>query len=93
MKPAIDSSKVKGEPGTGYEAAEGKGPFQCGNCHYFRPSEASCGQATMVQVSKLPRTTGGRVQVEAAGCCEYVERKGSARRTAFQDAAKRRAQR
>jgi hypothetical protein len=83
----IDSSKVKGEPGTGYEPPAGKGPFECGNCHYFRPGNSSCGQETMRKVSKQPRVDGGRVQVEAQGCCEYVERKGSGKRDAFREAA------
>lgn len=86
---AIDSSKVKGEPGTGYEAPDGRGPFQCSNCHYFRASNSSCGQATMLKVSKQPRVEG-RVKVDPAGCCEYVERKGSAKRAAFEDAHKAR---
>lgn len=80
----IDSSKVKGEPGTGYEAPDGRGPFQCSNCNYFRGG--SCGQATMMERSKQPRVDGGRVKVDPAGCCEYVERKGSAKGDAFKQA-------
>ena len=72
--PAIDESAVKGEPGTGYEDPNGKGPFQCGNCEYFRDN--SCGQKTMMKVSKRPRTPEGRVKVKAEGCCEYVDRIG-----------------
>ena len=68
----IDSSKVKGEPGTGYEPSNGKGPFACHNCEFFR--DGSCGQETMIKISKLPRTAGGRVQVDPLGCCEYVDR-------------------
>lgn len=89
MKLEIDSSKVKGEPGTGYEPPDGKGPFECANCAYFRSADSGCGQATMKSVSKLPRLDDGRVKVEAQGCCEYVERKGSAKRKAFQDAHRR----
>lgn len=74
---AIDSTKVKGEPGTGYEPPNGKGPFKCGNCHYFK--DGSCGQETMMQLSKQPRTDGNRVQVDPEGCCEYVERVGQSR--------------
>lgn len=84
----IDSSKVHGEPGTGYEPPEGKGPFQCSNCHYF--DGASCGQSTMMKVSRQPKVEGGRVKVDPAGCCEYVERKGSARKDAFKAAAETR---
>lgn len=82
----IDSSKVHGEPGTGYEPPAGKGPFECGNCEYFRPGESSCGQETMRKVSKQPRLGDGRVKVDAHGCCEYVERKGSQAREAFKSA-------
>lgn len=68
----IDSSHVKGEPGTGYEGPE-KGPFSCSNCEYF--SKGSCGQSTMMERSKLPKTENGRVVVDPQGCCEYVDRK------------------
>lgn len=81
---AIDATKVKGEPGTGYEPPAGKGPFECGNCRYF--DGESCRQATMMKVSKLPRAAGGRVKVDAEGCCEYVDRKGSQKQEAFRQA-------
>ena len=68
----IDSSRVNGESGTGYEGPDGKGPFACHNCEYFR--DGSCGQVTMMKVSKLPRTQDGRVVIDPLGCCEYVER-------------------
>lgn len=83
---AIDSAKVKGEPGTGYEAPEGRGPFNCGNCRYFRASDSTCGQATMIKVSALPKIDG-RKKVDAEGCCEYVVRIGSAKWEAFKAAA------
>lgn len=67
----IDSSQVKGEPGTGYEGPEG-GIFACANCEYFR--DGTCGQETMMQRSKLPKAENGRVQVDPLGCCEYLER-------------------
>ena len=67
----IIASEVHGESGTGYEGAEG-GPFRCGNCEYFR--SGSCGQKTMMERSKLPRVDGGRVKVDADGCCEYISR-------------------
>ena len=69
---SIDSSQVKGESGTGYEAAEGKGPFACHNCQFFR--DGSCGQKTMMERSELPRIAGDRVAVDPLGCCEYVWR-------------------
>ena len=69
----IDSSHVKGEPGTGYEGPDG-GVFACRNCEYFK--NGSCGQVTMMKVSKLPRVDGSRVKVSPDGCCEYVDRIG-----------------
>ena len=86
----IDSSKVKGEPGTGYEAPDGRGPFECANCRYFSAGASTCRQSTMTRVSKQPREKDGRVQVDPHGCCEYVERKGSAREDAFRAAAEAR---
>ena len=70
----IDSSHVKGEVGTGYEGPDNKGPFSCSNCEYFH--HGSCGQETMMERSKLPRTENGRVVVDPQGCCEYVDRLG-----------------
>lgn len=69
----IDSTKVKGEPGTGFETGA-DGPFNCGNCNFFDGS--SCGQSTMMKRSKRPRVKGHRVKVAADDCCEYVDRKG-----------------
>ena len=69
----IDASQVKGEANTGYEGP-GKGPFACSNCEFFKGG--SCGQKTMMAESKLPRVDGGRVKVDPAGCCEYVDRVG-----------------
>jgi hypothetical protein len=71
----IDISAVKGESGTGYEDAAGKGPFACHNCKYFRPVENSCGQRDMLLKSKQP-LVGGRRKVDPNGCCEFVERIG-----------------
>ena len=70
---SIDAAEVHGEKYTGYEGPEDKGPFECGNCNYFR--SGTCGQKTMMAKSTLPKKDG-RVKVEAKGCCEYVERKG-----------------
>lgn len=86
----IDSSKVKGEPGTGYEAEDGRGPFNCENCNYF--ADGACRQETMKKVSRQPRTADGLVKVDPKGCCEYVERRASKRQAAYKaahDAAKR----
>lgn len=71
----IDASKVKGEKFTGYEPPANKGPFECGNCEYFRPGNSTCGQETMVAKSQQPLIDGRR-KVEPGGCCEYVERVG-----------------
>jgi hypothetical protein len=70
----IEQSAVLGEPGTGYEDPEGKGPFACSNCEYFKDN--SCGQKIMMAKSKRPKLPNGRVKVNAAGCCEYVHRIG-----------------
>ena len=72
----IDSSEVKGEKGTGFEKRGKKGPFECGNCHYFDADAEGCDQETMKEKSKQPRLADGRVSVEADDCCEYIERVG-----------------
>jgi len=85
----IDSSQVKGEPGTGYEGPDG-GPFECANCEYFDPKGSSCGQQTMMQVSQLPRLADGRVRTEPKGCCEYVDRKETPKMAKLTAAARKR---
>lgn len=70
----INSSQVKGEPGTGFEKADDKGPFECGNCHYMQSGH--CHQSTMMKVSKQPKDSAGRVKVGEHDCCEYVDRVG-----------------
>jgi hypothetical protein len=87
---AIDASKIHGEKNTGYEPPDGRGPFNCGNCKYFLRVDSTCGQSTMRAVSKQPKTADGFVKVDAEGCCEYVERKASAKRAAFQEAQDKR---
>lgn len=77
-KPAasfINIEAIKGEPGTGFEKRGGKGPFECGNCEYFK-SGNSCHQKDMMKLSKQPRHKDGSVVVDAPDCCEYVERVG-----------------
>lgn len=69
----IKQAEVQGEIGTGYEGPQ-KGLFQCSNCEYFRAG--SCGQPTMMERSKLPKTENGRPIVSPEGCCEYIHRKG-----------------
>ena len=73
---SVTSAAIKGEPGTGYEAEAGHGPFACHNCEYFRVSDHSCGQKDMMAKSKLPRTKDERPIVDPKGCCEYVDRLG-----------------
>lgn len=72
----VRQSAIKGEPGTGYESPEGKGPFECGNCEYFDVSDSGCDQKDMKAKSKRKRLPDGRVLVEEEGCCEYVDRVG-----------------
>lgn len=69
----IDQSAVKGESGTGYENPDGKGPFECSNCNYFKNDY--CSQPIMMKRSKQPRGKTGLVQVDMHACCEYVERR------------------
>lgn len=75
----IPQNEVLGEPGTGYENPDGKGPFACHNCHHFDKSRSSCDQKQMKAVSKQPRNPNGTVKVEADGCCEFVDRIGPKR--------------
>lgn len=70
----INQFSIKGEKGTGFEERGDKGPFECGNCEYFKNN--SCGQKDMMEKSKRPRTANGRVKVTAGDCCEYIERVG-----------------
>lgn len=70
----INQFAIKGEKGTGFEERGNKGPFECGNCEYFKNN--SCGQKDMLEKSKRPRTKDGRVKVDADDCCEYIERTG-----------------
>lgn len=72
----VNMNAIKGEVGTGYEAENGLGEFECGNCHYFDSSSSSCGQKDMMQKSKQPKTRNGRIIVDEEGCCEYVDRVG-----------------
>jgi len=67
----VIQSQVKGEPGTGFEKRGKGGPFECGNCEYFK--SGSCHQPTMGKVSKQPRKDG-YPQVGEHDCCEYIER-------------------
>ena len=71
----INQSAIKGEASTGFERRGNKGPFECGNCHYFRDN--SCGEENMMKFSKQPKLKNGRIQVHSQDCCEYVERVGN----------------
>ena len=70
----INAFAIKGEKGTGFEKRGKKGPFECGNCEYFK--DDSCGQKDMMSKSKEPKLPNGRIKVAAEDCCEYVERVG-----------------
>lgn len=69
----VVQSEVHGERGTGFEKAGDKGPFECGNCGFYRDG---CTQPTMKSVSRQPRLRNGNVDVDEHDCCEYVDRKG-----------------
>lgn len=69
----INQFAIKGEQGTGFEERGNKGPFECGNCEYFKNN--SCGQKDMIAKSKQPLVNGRR-KVDADDCCEYIERIG-----------------
>ena len=68
----IVSSQVRGEDGTGFEKRGDRGPFECGNCTYFK--DGTCHQSTMTEHSKQPRK-GEYPIVKAEDCCEYISRK------------------
>ena len=72
----IDPFAVAGEQGTGFEKAADLGEFECGNCTFYDAKAGACNQETMVALSKQPRLSDGRVQVDGADCCEYVDRIG-----------------
>ena len=82
MNSQIVSADAIGEPGTGFEKAGSKGPFECGNCEYMKDS--SCHQPVMLKVSKQPKNTQGFIPVGEHDCCEYVDRVGNmARKASF----------
>jgi hypothetical protein len=70
----INVAAIKGERFTGFEKADGKGPFNCGNCHYF--DRGGCSQKDMVRYSKQPSLPNGLISVGRDDCCEYVDRTG-----------------
>lgn len=72
-EPEIDVDAIRGEPGTGFEVRGGKGPFECGNCEYFKNGNA-CSQKDMKEKSKQPRHKNGDVVVAKEDCCEFVDR-------------------
>ncbi len=71
----VRQSAIKGEAGTGYEGPE-RGPFECGNCEYFKVADSGCDQKDMKARSKRKRLLDGRVLVEKEGCCEFIDRVG-----------------
>jgi hypothetical protein len=82
-----EQSKIQGEKFTGYEPPAGRGLFQCQNCEYFR--NRSCGQDTMMEKSKLPKTENGRVVVEPEACCSFFHFKSGPQKTGHWLAGKR----
>lgn len=76
----VDQAAIQGEEGTGYEGPE-KGPFECSNCEYFKNDY--CHNKLMMARSQRPKGKTGEVQVEPNGCCEYIERVGTKKTTAF----------
>ncbi len=70
----INQFAIKGEPGTGFEERGNKGPFECGNCEYFKSN--SCGQKDMMAKSKRTKLPNGRIKVGTDDCCEYIQRVG-----------------
>jgi hypothetical protein len=72
----INSSAIKGEPGTGFEKRGDKGPFDCGNCTYFDAAAGACDQWDMKMKSRQPKLDDGRISVAFDDCCEYIERIG-----------------
>lgn len=71
----INSRHVHGETGTGYEAFDDKGEFECSNCRWFREPDR-CHQSDMKERSRQPRHPDGSVKIDPEGCCDYVYRKG-----------------
>lgn len=71
----INQFAIKGEKGTGFEERGNKGPFECGNCGYFKNGD-ECHQKDMMAKSTRPRHPNGSVVVGPKDCCEYVERIG-----------------
>jgi hypothetical protein len=70
----LNEKAIHGEKNTGYEGPEG-GPFRCSNCEYFNASTDGCSQEDMKKYSARERLPSGDVEVEAGGCCEYIDRK------------------
>jgi hypothetical protein len=74
MAIGIIQTQVKGEIGTEFEKRADKGPFECGNCEYFK--DGLCHQEIMMKRSKQPKSAEGFVKVDERDCCEYVDRLG-----------------
>lgn len=71
----VNIEAIKGESGTGFEKRGNRGPFECGNCGYFKNGNA-CNQKDMMRYSKQPKWPDGTVVVGAPDCCSFVERIG-----------------
>jgi|SRR6516162_3272350 hypothetical protein len=69
----LSSYRMTGEHKTGYEDAEGKGPFRCDNCRYFG-ARSTCNHPVMLRHSRQPEAGKGWVFVDPGGCCSYIDR-------------------
>ena len=70
----MSKTKPTGESGTGFEHADGRGPFECGNCIHM--DGEVCVHPIMVDLSKEPRDRHNYPIVGKHDCCTYVRRKG-----------------
>ena len=77
MIPGGKNAEV-GEAVTGFEKADHKGPFECGNCTHME--NGYCHHPVMMAKSKEPKNKSGFVQVDEHDCCKFVRRVGKYRR-------------
>jgi hypothetical protein len=68
----VNVAGIRGEKGTGFEKRGNRGPFECGNCHYYE--RGKCHQKTMMAESRQPKSKDGYPEVGSEDCCEYVSR-------------------
>lgn len=61
-----------GEPDTEFEKADGKGPFECGNCIHMK--SGYCYHPVMMKRSRQPKNEQGAAKVGSHDCCKFVRR-------------------